>query len=94
MITKRQTCVNRFECYARLGRIWSQVDLLDGENIKIVGLGAQLEGRIAGNLEILINGDLVPSEVVAEAGLGNARRQGDQCRRQPHCELDVKYQVG
>lgn len=58
-----------------------------------MSLGAQLERRIAGDLEILVDSDLVPSEIVAEAGLGDARRQGNQCRRQPHCDFDADFQV-
>lgn len=49
-------------------------------------LGAQLEGRVAGNPEVFVDSDLVASKVATEAGMGDARRKGDQCRRQPHCE--------
>lgn len=55
-----------------------------------MSLLTQLEGGVARNLEVLVDGDLVASEVVTEAGLGDARREGDQSRRQPHCDLDAE----
>lgn len=67
-------------CYARLGGVWHEVDILDEEDVVVVGLGAQLEGRVAGDLEVLVHGDLAASEVEAEAGVGDACGEGDKCR--------------
>lgn len=67
--------------YVRLGRIWDEVNTLDAEDILVVSLGAQLQGRVSGNLEILVDGDLVTAaEVEAKARMGDTGREGDKCR--------------
>lgn len=66
--------------YVRLGRVRHEVDTLDVEDILIVGFGAQLEGRVARDLEVLVDGDLVvATEVQAKARMGDTSRERDKC---------------
>lgn len=72
--------------YARLWGVWHQVDLVDGDDVLVVCLGAQLERRVAGDLEVLVHSDLVAPEVETEAGMGEAGRERDKRGGQPHGE--------
>lgn len=66
--------------YVRLGGIRYEVNALNGENVLVVGLGAELKGRVAGDLEILVDGDLVAAaKVEAKARLGDTGQERDKC---------------
>lgn len=72
--------------YARLWGVWHKVDLVDGDDVFVVGLRAKLEGRVAGDLEVLVHGDLTAAEVETEAGMGDGGGERDKRRGQPHGE--------
>lgn len=70
-----------FVVYVRLGWVRHKVDILNGEEITIVSLWTQLEGRAAGDLQVLIDGDLVATaEVEAKTRMGDTGRDRDKCR--------------
>lgn len=66
--------------YVRLRRIRHKVNALDVQDVLIVGFGAQLEGRVSWNLEVLVDGDLiVATKVQAKARMGDTGRERDKC---------------
>lgn len=68
----------------RLRRVWCQDDLLNNDDIVLaIGRGvAELQRRLAGNIEFIAGGDAVLAEN-AESG-GARGKESDDCCGKPH----------
>ena len=69
----------------RLRWVWCQDNLLDGDDIVFAfGRGiAELQGRLAGDIELVAGGDAVGLAVNAESGDAR-RKESDDCCGKPH----------
>jgi len=73
---------------ASLRGVRGEVDALNLDDIVVVGLGAKLQGRVAGDLEVVLDDDGLVS---LNQDAGTDRREaggeeGDDGRGEPHCE--------
>lgn len=61
----------------RLGRVGRQIDLADGDQVGAAVALAELEGRVAGDLVVIV-GDGGDSGLVVEEAQRRCRREADQ----------------
>lgn len=60
----------------RLGWVRHQVDTLNGDNVLVVSLVAELQRRVAGDLEVVVRDGALAEK--AQAGLSNAGGERDK----------------
>ena len=74
----------------RLGRVGEQVNALDLNEISTVLSGAQLQGRLAGDLEVFVHNDVCVAIKDAEGrGRRQASREAGGESRESHREICV-----